>query len=278
MDQQLSLGVIITNRDRTGPLDACLCSLAVQHTSPAWVVLADLGSQPPHRAELLALAGRYGVSYLGIDHAGAWNKSLAFNTAFRRAMTCLPAVSHVIQLDADAILHPGLLSAAAEALRTAAAFWCAPRMAPPGLMSWPVPGEVPGFERMIAQCGPVVISAVGVFMVLPSAWVARRRGFDEDFTGWGHEDIEIWCRARNSLACAKDTSGSMLIHQWHQRQAGAGLLGPNWPRLTHRMANPGAVTNPAGWGNGRIVQSVLRPGVARPSAPTHPRLAACRRG
>lgn len=277
-DQRPSFGVIITNRDRTAPLDACLCSLALQQTPPAWVLLADLGSRPPERAALLALAGRYQVSYLRIDYTGAWNKSLAFNTAFRRAMTSLPWVSHVIQLDADALLHPHLLSATATVLRTAAAFWCAPRMAPPGLVSWPVPGEVAGFERMIAQCAPVIVSAVGVFMVLPSAWVARQRGFDEDFTGWGHEDIEIWCRARNSLSYAKDTGGSMLIHQWHQRQTGAGLLGPNWPRLTHRMANPGNVTNPAGWGNGRIVQSVLRPGMARPAALSPARLADSSRG
>src|ERR1022692_4562241 len=50
----------------------------------------------PHRAVLTALAERFGVSYLRIDHDGAWNKSLAFNTAFRQALSSLPAVSHVI--------------------------------------------------------------------------------------------------------------------------------------------------------------------------------------
>src|SRR6266513_5559081 len=108
-----SFGVIITNRDRTNPLDACLGSLSVQETPPAWVVLADLGSQPPYRAALTALADRYLVSYLRIGYRGQWNKSLAFNTAFRWALDHLPAVTHVIQLDADAILHPRLLTKAA---------------------------------------------------------------------------------------------------------------------------------------------------------------------
>jgi hypothetical protein len=262
-----SFGVIITNRDRTLPLEACLRSLAVQDTPPAWVVLSDLGSQQPHKAALTALADLHGVSYLRIDHDGAWNKSLAFNTAFRRALCSLPAVTHVIQLDADMILHPRLLSKAAAELRIASAFWCAPRMAPPDLEAWTRPGDPAGYGRMLAQCEPVLSWAVGVFMVLPCDWLAGQRGFDEAFTGWGHEDTELLWRVRRSLACSKDVSGTLLIHQWHLRQPDTDWRGANWPRLVNRMANPSVTANPSGWGNGPITESVLRSGLIRTLLP-----------
>lgn len=265
-----SFGVIITNRDRALPLDACLGSLAVQDLPPAWVLLADLGSQRPHRAALTALADNYRVSYLRIDHDGAWNKSLAFNTAFRLALSSLPAVTHVIQLDADIILHPRMLGTTAAALcasASAASFSCLPRQAPPQLRAWTTPGDPAGYERMLAQCGPVLDWAVGVFMALPCDWLALQHGFDEAFTGWGHEDTELWWRVRSSLSYSRDTTGTLLIHQWHQQQPGAGERGANWPRLVHRMANPSEVANPAGWGSGRITESVLRTGLMRTQLP-----------
>ena len=262
-----SFGVIIPNRDRALPLDACLASLAAQDLRPAWVVLSDLSSRPPDRAVLTGLADRYGVSRIRIDHDGAWNKSLAFNTAFRLALRSLPATTHVIQLDADMVLHPHLLSRTAAALGRASAFYCAPRMAPPRLTAWGVPGDLDGYERMLAQCGPVSTWSVGVFLVLPCDWLAGQRGFDEAFTGWGHEDTELWFRAQKALASSRDISGRLLIHQWHQQQPGAGQRGANWASLAHRMANPGQIANPSGWGNGRVTESVLRPGLARAPRP-----------
>jgi Glycosyltransferase like family 2 len=262
-----SFGVIITNRDRAPPLHACLGSLAAQDTPPAWVLLSDLGSQQPHRAELTALADRYAVSYLRIDHDGAWNKSLAFNTAFRLALGSLPAVTHVIQLDADIILHPRMLSTAAAALSAVSSFCCVPRMGPPHLDPWTVPGDTAGYERMLVQCGPVLTWAIGVFMVLPCDWLAHQHGFDETFTGWGHEDTELWWRVQSSLPCSADTSGRLLIHQWHQQQPEAGKRGANWPRFIRRMANPSEVVNSSGWGSARITESVLRPGPVRMAVP-----------
>jgi hypothetical protein len=257
-------GVIITNRDRSPPLEACLSSLAAQDMPPAWVVLSDLGSQQPHRAALTALADRFGASYLRIDQDGAWNKSLAFNTAFRRALYDLPAVTHVIQLDADMILHPRLLSEAAAQLRIFSAFWCAPRVAPPELRAWATPGDAAGFGRMLAQCGPVLRWAVGVFMVFPSDWLALQRGFDETFTGWGHEDTELLLRAQSTLSPGSDISGTRLIHQWHPQQPDTDWHGANWPRLVHRMANPSEAANPAGWGQGPVTEFAARSGLTSP--------------
>src|ERR1700690_191262 len=144
-----AFGVIITNRDRTEPLEGCLGSLAVQDAPPAWVLLADLGSRPSHRSAMAALARRYQVSYLRIEYSGPWNKSLAFNTAFRLALRSLPAVTHVIQLDADIILHPHVLSRTAAQLRTVSAFCCVPRLAPPDLELWAPSGDPADYERML---------------------------------------------------------------------------------------------------------------------------------
>jgi hypothetical protein len=264
-----SFGVIITNRDRTSPLDGCLGSLAAQQTPPAWVLLADLGSGPAHRAVLVELADRYRVSYLRIEHSGPWNKSLAFNTAFRLALRSLPAVTHVIQLDADIILHPHLLTRTAAELRAVSAFYCAPRMARPQLDLWATPGDLAAYERMLGHCGPAAaIRAIGVFMVIPAAWLADQRGFDEAYTGWGYEDTELWWRVRRSLAHGKDIAGSQLIHQWHPLEPGARKQGPNRPLYMDRLAHPDAVANPAGWGGGQITESVLRAGATVPPVTT----------
>jgi hypothetical protein len=271
----LSFGVIVTNRDRTRPLDACLASLAVQDTPAAWTLISDLSIGQPHREALRRLADHYGASYLRIGYDGVWNKSLAFNTAFRLALRRLPAVTHVIQLDADVILHPGLLSRTAAALRASSlspprpnsSFYCAPRMAPPEMAIWTVPGDLAGYQRMLARCGPVATYAVGVFMVLPCEWLATQRGFDESFTGWGHEDTELWFRVKKSLPHSRDISGDLLVHQWHRPQAGAGDVARNWAGLVHRMANLDHVVNPTDWGGGRITESILRPGPLR--VPSH---------
>jgi hypothetical protein len=251
----LSLGVIITNRDRSDPLDACLASLSAQTEPPAWVVLSDLSSSERHRVALTTLADRYQISYLRIEHHGEWNKSLAFNTALRQ----MPAVTRVIQLDADSIVHPELLSVAA--VGAADAFCCVPRFAPPDFTMWATPGNLAQYERMLAQCGPVNQWAVGVFMAAPTSWLVRERGMDETFTSWGHEDTELWLRACRSLRCRKDVTGAMLIHQSHPRQHDAAAGGPNRGRLMRRIADPGHQVNPSGWGRGRITHQVLRPGI-----------------
>jgi len=256
-----SFGIIITNRDRPLPGGPWLESLAVQHAPPPWVLLSDLGSGPGERAELRALADRYGVSYLRIDHEAAWNKSLAFNTALRAALLGLPAVSHIIQLDADMILHPLLLARASAEVRAVSSFWCAPRLAPRDLRTWATPGDQAAYAEMIAQCGPVMHFAIGTFLALPCDWLVSQRGFDEAFTGWGHEDTELWWRVRRSLTHAEDTSGTMLIHQWHAQQPNAGKRGQNWPLFMQRIANPATAANPAGWGEGPVAESVLRPGI-----------------
>jgi len=258
-----SFGVIITNRDRTAPLDACLGSLAAQDTPPAWILLSDLGSTPAHRSALVALADRYQVSYLRIEHDSVWNKCLAFNTAFKLALRSLPAVSHVIQLDADMILHPHLLTTTATELRTVSAFCCAPRIAPPDLDLWAVPGDLAEYERMLAQCPPLSMfdmRAVGVFMVLPANWLLAQRGFDEAYTGWGHEDSDMWWRVRACLPFHRDVEGTMLIHQWHHREVGSGRQGQNWPFYVRRLADSEYAPNPSGWGDGQISESVLRVG------------------
>jgi hypothetical protein len=254
-------GVIITNRDRSDPLDACLASLAAQTAPPAWVVLSDLSSGERHRIALAALAARYQISYLRIEHDGGWNKPLAFNTALRQ----MPAVACVIQLDADAILHPRLLSTTTALLETADAFCCAPRYAPPHFTAWTAPGDVAQYQRMLAQCGPVGVWAVGVFMAAPKAWLVRERGMDEAFTGWGHEDTELWLRASRSLRCRKDVTGSMVIHQPHRRQPDAASGGQNRDLWLRQITDPGHAVNPSGWGLGSISDQVLRPGIRVPA-------------
>jgi GT2 family glycosyltransferase len=262
----ITVGVIITNRDRVAPMDACLASISVQEKSPTWVLVSDLGSAPECAAALRAFADRYAVSYLRVEHNGQWNKGLAFNTALRAALRRLPRPSHVIQLDADMILHPRLVTTTVDTLREVDAMYCAPRNAPAGV-TWRPEAGIDGYRHMIEQCGPVVELASGPFMVLPVDWLERERGFDESFVGWGHEDADMWWRVRRGLSFTRDLSGTMLVHQWHHRQPGADRQGTNWPKLMHRIGNPDTEVNLAGWGEGQISWEIMRPGMTRTPLP-----------
>ena len=99
-------------------------SLAAQTVPPAWVAIADLGSNASNAAALSQLARRHGVSYVRIEHHGPWNQALAFNTALRH----MPTSTHAVQLDADMILHPDLLRLAQHALSRCDALAAVPEL------------------------------------------------------------------------------------------------------------------------------------------------------
>ncbi len=256
---QADLGIIITNRDRPRPLNACLRSLAVQSAKPKWVVIADLGSSAEGAAALEDLACRFSISYLQIAYFGTWNQALAFNTALCQ----MPAAGHVIQLDADFILHPYLLEFTQRALGTIDAMCCVPSYVDVRDIPSAYDGSAFSFGRLLSKSFGGNRLSRGGYVVLPKEWLLANRSFDEAYQGWGFEDADLWWRAEQQLTTYEEISGSLVIHQSHPRQPGSTDLtgNPNWLRYQRRMSAESLAVNPAGFGQAAVSRKVVREGI-----------------
>ena len=173
----MKLGIVITNRNRPEPLSACLTSLAAQTVHTHWVCISDLGSSKIEARKLRGLAEEFAVSYLRIEHH-EWNKGLAFNTTLKHMSPC----SHVMQLDADMLLHPGLLATLQNDLRTNDCVVHVPRDIDPrqvGRLRYD--GGVGGFTRLLGKSAPRGPYCVGGCATFPHQWLMDTGGIDEAF-------------------------------------------------------------------------------------------------
>jgi hypothetical protein len=270
------LGIIITNRDRPQPLSHCLQSLAVQTAPPAWVAIADLGSSQRAAAELEALAERFGVSYLHIAHDGPWNQALAFNTALRH----MPAVAHVVQLDADMMLHPYLLAFTQRGLQTVEALCCVPSYVSAHLVPKDYDGSWSKFRQVLSVAYGGNKLSRGGYAVFPRDWLMANGGYDEAYCGWGFEDADLWWRAGQQLTTYVEESGSLLLHQSHIRQSGATGLetNPNWRRYQLRELGISLPVNPGGFGQAPIHRTSIRLGICSRNGPRRSELTMGLRG
>jgi len=70
-----------------------------------------------------------------------------------------------------------------------------------------------------------------------SADVAKVNGFDESFTGWGHEDADFVARLHNAgVARKKGFMATEVLHLWHREQA-RDSENPNRQRVLQRLAD-----------------------------------------
>jgi hypothetical protein len=256
---QTDLGVIITNRNRPGPLNACLRSIAAQTGRPAWVVIADLGSDPWSAAVLEELADCFMISYLQIDYPGTWNQGLAFNTALRH----MPAAGHVIQLDADFILHPYMLEFTQRGLRLVDAMCCVPSYVDVLEVPEQYDGSVEAFSRLLGRSYGGNKLSRGGYVVMPRDWMLANGSYDEAYQGWGFEDADLWWRAEQQLRTYEEFSGSLAIHQSHERQPGVGKTdgNSNWERYQQRISGLRLAVNSHGFGGAVVRRKVIRRGI-----------------
>ncbi len=261
MAVEVEFGIIVTNRNRPQPLRNCLLSLATQKYAPRWVVISDFGSTAEYSGRLQQLAEEYGISYLLVGDRGPWRQSLAFNTALRN----MPEASHVVQLDSDMILHPYMLEFTRRFLQKAGAVGCVTSYTPPGAAYDAYDGTCSSFQELLCRSKTGAASAIGGYMVLPRAWLIENRGFDEQFIGWGFEDAELWLRAQRDLKTYVEPTGSLLIHQAHERQPRASMFreNPNWDAYNRRKRGDRRRVNPVSFGDAPVEKQTLRFGTRR---------------
>jgi hypothetical protein len=223
------------------------------------VTIADLGSSDDGAAALEEIADCFMISYLRISYFDLWNQALAFNTALRH----MPAVRHVIQLDADFILHPYLLQFTQKALTTIDAMCCVPSYVDVREVPVEYDGSASSFGRLLSKAYGGNRLSRGGYVVLPRDWLIANRAFDEAYAGWGFEDADLWWRTEQQLTTYEEISGSLVIHQSHERQPGATDLSgnPNYIRYQQRLTGVPLTVNPLGFGGAPVGRKLVRSGI-----------------
>jgi GT2 family glycosyltransferase len=251
-------GYVVVTYNRSDALLAVLRALAPQCGPQDVVVIADDGSRPEHVQAL-----REGAPPFACPVRHVWHPDVGFTAARARNLGAANAgADYVVFLDGDCVptphfaaqhrrlREPGcfvngsrvllserlstrVLAGRIDLARVSTLQWL--RLRANGdvnklshLLCWPgAPGRVQRtFDwRGIRSCN------FGVW------WrdLEAVNGFDETFSGWGHEDADLVLRLhRHGLARRNGFLGTEVFHLWHREQSRAGEA-RNRERVEERM-------------------------------------------
>jgi GT2 family glycosyltransferase len=236
----MKIGFVVLTYNRSDALLAVLHALAVQCPGDAVVVIADDGSNPEH-IEVL----RRGLPPFACRVLHAWQPDVGFTAARSRNIGALHAqADYLVFLDGDCVPgthfvrnHLGLARPShfvngsrvllserltAEVLRgdvdlSSLGFgdwlrlrWTGDINRLSHLLSWPgAPGRVETRFRWKS------IRSCNFALWYPD--LAAVNGFDESFSGWGHEDADLVLRLHHQgLSRINGYFGTEVYHLWHR--------------------------------------------------------------
>ena len=249
---------VVLTYNRSDALLAVLRALAPQCGAQHTVVVADDGSRPEHVEALRAGLPRFTCP---VRHV--WHPDVGFTAARARNLGAAAAqADYLVFLDGDCVPNPrfvqlheqlaearrfvngsrvllseGLtaraLAGTIDLTRLGTAEWLRLRLAGDvnklsHLVHWPgAPGRVaPRFRwKGIRSCNFAL------------AWrdFQAVNGFDETFSGWGHEDADLVLRLHHQgLSRKNGYFATEVCHLWHREQSRAGE-GANRQRVEARM-------------------------------------------
>jgi glycosyltransferase involved in cell wall biosynthesis len=260
-DRAAPLAVVVPVRDRAGErVRHCLASLNWQTGGAPWQTLVvSHGSRPEIDDELAQLCADARATLIRVgDPRQPWCKPHALNVGLQATD---PAMAFVMPLDVDMILAPNFVETVLATLRAnpQRMVLCRssdlPRQAK--FPSGPLPPRAfPGLHRGSRLRGR---HGCGGVQAAPRSFFFDVRGYDEDFTWWGHEDRDMLQRA--TLAGLEPVwieSNTAMLHQWHPkrhsspaeahlREQVAAAIRRNRELLDERATL--VVRNPKAWGS-----------------------------
>ncbi len=241
----MKISVIVTTYNRPAALDRVLAALTAQDVAPAEVVIADDGSGPTTQAciDFWRESGR-----LNLKHA--WQEDDGFRAAAARNRAVARASGdYLIFLDGDCIPFPDFISRHIS-LATPGRFVAGSRV----LLDETVTREIET-QRSAPESWSMIrwlklrrashVNRLLPFLRLgdgswrtakPDRWQDARtcnlglwrddfiaiNGFDEGFSGWGHEDADLAVRLIRHGCTHKSGRFSVpVIHLWHREAARA---------------------------------------------------------
>lgn len=240
MQQTQTMSVVITTYNRPDALEAVVEACFLQDDKNFEIIIADDGSTANTRACIERLATRAPVP---VKHV--WQPDDGFRAAMARNRGTLAATGdYIIFLDGDcipqrdfiarhrALAQPGFLVSGSRILlsqaltervlrehidvaalsvgqRLRARFAGDMNKVIQTMLRWPDVGRVRRkFSwRRIKSCN------LGVW----KADLVKVNGFDESFTGWGHEDSDLVVRLFHAGVLRKDGAlATEVLHLWHR--------------------------------------------------------------
>ncbi len=257
----MRLGIVVLTYNRSDALLAVLRSLAAQCTADDVVVVADDGSTP---AQVQAM--REGMPAFAAPVRHAWHPDVGFTAGRARNLGARVAhelgADYLLFLDGDCVpapqwrrahralaepgcfvngsrvlLDPALTQQACGGRNLAAAGWGSwLRWRLQGRVNrlshlWPWTG-MPGRHEAAFRWRGIRSCNFGV------AWqdFSEVNGFDETFSGWGHEDADLVLRMHNHGLRRKNGQwATEVFHLWHP-EAGRQHESANRARVVARQA------------------------------------------
>jgi glycosyltransferase involved in cell wall biosynthesis len=250
----VKISIIVTTYNRPAALDRVLAGLVAQSVPPAEVIVADDGSGPETRACIDAW--KDGVNFV-LRHA--WQEDHGFRAAAaRNRAVALASGDYLIFLDGDCIPFPDFVLRHSM-LATQGRFIAgnrvlldetvtrqieAERLSPGSwsLMHWLQLRRTGHVNRLL----PFLRLGNGAWRTAkPQRWQDARtcnlgvwrddfiaiNGFDETFTGWGHEDADLAVRLiRHGCTHKTGRFAVPVIHLWH-REAARTATDENFSRM-----------------------------------------------
>lgn len=261
----MRIGFVIVTYNRSDALMAVLRALAPQCGAGDVIVVADDGSRPEHVQAVQAGVRSPGLSATcPVLHA--WHPDVGFTAGRARNIGALAArdagADYIVFMDGDCVPHPGFV-AMHRALAEEGAFVNGSRV----LLSERLTARVLGREvdpgaQSLAQWLRLRLSGdvnklthLIQWPALPGRhqwgfrWSGIRScnfglwwrdleavdGFDETFSGWGHEDADLVLRLHNHGLVRKNGHlATEVFHLWHRENSRANESA-NRARVAARM-------------------------------------------
>jgi glycosyltransferase involved in cell wall biosynthesis len=256
------ISVIVSTYNRPDALQQVLRGCAAQTDKNFEIIVADDGSGEATRSTVAEAAAATG-SALTIEHV--WHPDDGFRlAAIRNQGIARSRGGYLIFLDGDCVPQRQFVAhhralAEAGAMVTGSRILLGAALTSEVLdRALPLQDQAPGFwlrQRMAGQVNKIL----PIFVNLPDAAIRRVRGFkwrgikgcnlaawrsdveqvngfDESFTGWGHEDADFVVRLFNAgVGRKRGFCATEVFHLWHAEQS-RDRAGPNRDRVWARLA------------------------------------------
>ncbi len=162
----------------------------------------------------------------GCHNDGPFNRSAAINSAAKLAGDWRVAII----ADADTIMHPLRLAMAAQASmdRDMAILPFTDRIE----MDYRQTELLIMSGRISRFVSPIKNTISGIIIVPRMAWDATG-GFDEDYVGWGPEDLDFFERLEKASGKVKRWPGT-IWHLWHEQNRPQDLFTENVRKFMHK--------------------------------------------
>jgi hypothetical protein len=229
------ISLIISTYDRVDSLARTLRGVRLQTTPPAEIIIADDGSGPLTR-QLLETWQKEATAPL--------RHFRQEDEGFRKTMIlnqCIAAAKgrYIVLLDGDCVPHRKFIADHADMAE--AGFWvqgrrCYVRQSKvkffaidsTPILQWMAQGKISGWGKGLRLPFPIVrrnTEREGILGCNMAFWkedALAINGFDEEYTGWGHEDADFGVRLYHLGRPRKFIYGRAIIfhlnHSWIDRQ------------------------------------------------------------